>query len=100
MTTVEDWEAWEEGERTKTQRHVDRVRVLGYTHWACGQVAAAQVALTKAVESMERARKRAAKALAYRDMVLAHVEQVAAVATSGDAERFTEVAQCLENLVG
>lgn len=99
MSTVAEWEAWEAEDWAKTQTWLDRVRVLGYTAWACDQVPKAEAELQKAVAAMERARKRAEKAIAHRDAVLDHAERMAHVATAGDAGWFAEVASCLETLV-
>lgn len=98
--TDEEWEAWEQAHWYDEQRRVDRVRVLGYAYFVAGEVTKACEALQKAVDSLERAKRKAEKALEYRDMVLSHAEQVAHVATTGDEDRYAEVATCLESLVG
>lgn len=94
------FEAWEADEWERQDRFRDRVRVLGYTIVACDDVTKAQAELEKAVTALERAKRRAERALAARDFSLEHAELVARCAQAGDAAWNEEVATCLERWLG
>jgi hypothetical protein len=79
---------------------INRVRVKLYTKAACALAIKAQKDLEKAVDALERARKRAEVAARYRDRLLTHAEEMIRCYSAADPEWDEEVAACLEELVG
>jgi hypothetical protein len=79
---------------------IHRIRVRGYALHVMGLVPSAKEELEKAVTNLERARRRAEKALAYRDAVIEHSEDLARCVVADDPDWNEEVASCLEELIG
>lgn len=110
--TDEEWDAleqaaWDAGDWAPRvwsseweARRVNRARVAHYTRAVCNLAIKAEADVQKAVAALERARRRAEKAVEYRNRMLAHAEATARCYSAADPEWDAEVASCLEELIG
>lgn len=94
------FEAWEAEASQEPQRRVDRMRVKGYAMATVRLAEMAREELQKALDALERARRRVEKAKTALEWQLEEAEAVARVVVADDAEWNAEVAQCLEECFG
>ncbi len=96
----EAFEAWEFAASLEPQRRVDRMRVKGYALATLRLAEMAAAELEKAVDALERARRKAERAKKAVDAAFEEAELVARVVVANDPEWNAEVAQCLEECFG
>jgi hypothetical protein len=94
------FEAWEVEASEAPQRRVDRMRVKGYALATVRLAEMAREEFDKAVDALERARRRVEKAKKALEWQLEEAEAVARVVVADDPEWTAEVAQCLEECFG